>query len=148
MAQSGREFKSEAALVAEAIRQLRRHPSKHWGNLKIACEFFYRSGRTDIIALSPGKVVFAFEAKLADWRTAVHQAHRNRCFAHKSYVLLPERVARRVMAHRTEFERRQIGLCYVSNNRLVQALEPAPHTPWQEWLAESAIKMILECEKK
>ena len=139
---SAREYADEAELVSEAVQQLGSRSSRHWGKLQLAREFFYRSGRTDIIAISSRRLVIAFEAKLADWRTALHQAHRNRCFAHESYVLLPERVALRVMNYELEFNRRRVGLCYVSGHRLVRAIQPAVHTPWQEWLVESAILAV------
>jgi hypothetical protein len=50
--------------------------------VSFACEFDYSRGRTDVVALRDGEHVIAFEAKLKDWRTALHQAYRNTCFAH------------------------------------------------------------------
>lgn len=137
-----REYAYEAELVSEAVGTLQSRSFRHWGKLLLAKEFHYRSGRTDIVALSSRRRVLAFEAKLNDWRTALHQAHRNRCFAHESYVLLPERVALRVLQHEFEFTRRHVGLCYISEHRFVRAIQPAVHTPWQEWLLESAIRAI------
>ena len=38
-------------------------------------------------------ILMAFEAKLKDWRYGLDQAYRNTCFAHKSYVVVPEATA-------------------------------------------------------
>lgn len=40
--------------------------------------------------------VVTIEAKVANWQSALQQAIRNRIFAHRSYVALPETVAQRV----------------------------------------------------
>jgi hypothetical protein len=40
--------------------------------------------------------VFTVEAKVVNWRKAIVQALRNRIFAHRSFVALPERVADKV----------------------------------------------------
>jgi len=40
--------------------------------------------------------IIAVEAKVSDWQKAIHQANRNKIFAHRSYVALPEKVAKRI----------------------------------------------------
>jgi hypothetical protein len=40
--------------------------------------------------------IVTIEVKVSDWRRAVEQAARNRIFAHRSYVALPQRTAERV----------------------------------------------------
>src|SRR6266853_5633998 len=91
----------------------------HWGNLRVACEFFYSRGRTDVVALSDGNTLIAFEAKLKDWKTALHQAYRNTCFAHSSYVLLPKDTALNAMRYLGEFVSRGVGLCYIDGADLI-----------------------------
>jgi hypothetical protein len=49
---------------------------------KVAYEFDYASGRTDLLGLGPQDEVHAFETKLSKWREALDQARRNACFAH------------------------------------------------------------------
>ncbi len=39
--------------------------------------------------------IVTIEVKVSDWRRAVEQAARNRIFAHRSYVALPQRIAER-----------------------------------------------------
>jgi hypothetical protein len=52
-----------------------------------------------VVALTSAGRVLAFEAKLKDWREALHQAYRNSCFANGTYVVLPKSAAE--LAHHT-----------------------------------------------
>ena len=106
--------------------------------MQVAREFFYHRGRTDVVALTSTGRILAFEAKLKDWREALHQAYRNSCFAHGSYVVLPGPAA--TLAHRysAEFESRHVGLCLVSRNRLEVLHEAKPLSPLQPWLSSLA----------
>lgn len=88
-------------------------------------EFNYQRGRTDVVAVSGDGRVIAFEAKLRDWREALHQAYRNTCFAVESYILMPLAAAERAAAHALEFENRGVGICTLSNGAL-KVLRPAP----------------------
>src|SRR5690554_1997168 len=89
--------------------------STPWGTVKVATEFFYQRGRTDLVVVSGGNLI-AFEAKLNKWRIALQQAYRNKCFADVSYVILPEREARIASRYQGEFERRGVGLCFVNSS--------------------------------
>jgi hypothetical protein len=40
--------------------------------------------------------IITIEVKVADWQRAIEQAARNRIFAHRSFVALPERIASRI----------------------------------------------------
>jgi hypothetical protein len=88
-------------------------------------EFDYRRGRADVVALSDEGHVIAFEAKLSDWREALHQAYRNTCFAGESYVVMPIGAALRAVGHAIEFDRRGVGLCAISNGA-IEILHAAP----------------------
>jgi hypothetical protein len=87
-------FANEQTLVTSFVSRLNEEASP-WGAVQVATEFYYQRGRTDVIASTVDDAVIAVEAKLADWRSALHQAFRNRCFAHRSYVLLPKDTALR-----------------------------------------------------
>ena len=56
--------------------------------------------------------IVAIEAKVADWHGAASQAKRNRIFAHRSFVALPEKVALRVRCHPV-FQNTGIGIVAV-----------------------------------
>jgi hypothetical protein len=116
-------FRYEVDLVAAAIEVLAAGLHS-WGVLDVGLEFDYRCGRTDIVAVSADGAVIAIEAKLRDWREALHQAYRNTSFAAESYVLMPALAAQRAIAHSDEFDRRGVGLCVVSSKRL-EVLHPA-----------------------
>jgi hypothetical protein len=116
-------YLSEAALVEEFVVTLGAKASP-WGDVVILREFDYQAGRTDVVAVSADGHVIAFEAKLGRWRDALHQAHRNTCFAHRSYVVVPAETAARAARYEREFRRRRVGLCYLENGRLEVVLEP------------------------
>jgi len=128
---------TEACLVDEFCEAIEM-PDQPWGSLKWMSEFGYVRGRTDIIAVDGEGRVIAFEAKLSRWRDAMHQAYRNTCFAHESYVLLPEPVARRASAHVHEFKRRAVGICYVSAGQVVVCLPARSCEPIQPSLSHVA----------
>jgi hypothetical protein len=75
----------------------------------------------------------------------MHQAYRNTCFAHESYVVLPEPIARRASAHEYEFKRRAVGICYVSEGQVHVCLPARSREPIQPSLsrvARSAVEGI------
>ena|ERR1019366_5501835 len=125
-------FESEKALVSSFLAHLSTHLSP-WGIVRVATEFDYQRGRTDVVAHTADDSVIAVEAKLGDWRTALHQAFRNRCFANRSYVLLPKGIALRAHRYAGEFDRRYVGICYLEDTDIVvlhSAKECAPVEPW------------------
>ena len=134
-------FPSEKTLVQRFVDLLEGNGSP-WGSLLVACEFNYLRGRTDVLALDAADMLIAFEAKLKDWKTALHQAYRNTCFAHRSYVVLPKEIALTALQSLGEFEKRRVGLCYIDGADLV-VLQDSPLTPPLEpWLASEAISQI------
>ena len=134
----------EQTLVEAFTRQLTNLEVSPWGPLQLATEFSYLRGRTDVIALTEAGEIIAFEAKLQKWRTALHQAYRNTCFAHFSYIVVPEDVAGRAIRYFAEFSRRSVGLCYPSAEGIVVLLEPPKLTPLQSRLSQQAASLIAE----
>ena len=109
-----------------------------WGPLAVVPEFFYHRGRVDVVGVSPSGRVYAFEAKLTRWRDALHQAYRNTCFAHQSYVLLPTTAAGVAEQYSAEFDRRGVGLCSLAENSLIVVHDSSLNEPLQPWLAKEA----------
>jgi hypothetical protein len=133
-------YASEAHLVRafiDAILRLRESP---FDTATIGEEFDYRSGRADVITVTWDGEVVAFEAKLSRWRAALHQAYRNTCFAHHSYVLLPWNVAARAATFQGEFDQRGVGICSLRNGALVKLVEAPRHEPLLPWLADKAVE--------
>lgn len=127
-------FANEQMLVMSFVSRLSTDGSP-WGTVHVAREFYYQRGRTDIVACTADESVIAVEAKLEDWRTALHQAFRNRCFAHQSYVLLPKDTALRAHRYAGEFDRRQVGICYLENAEIVVLHPAAACDPLEPWLS-------------
>jgi hypothetical protein len=134
-------FVNEQMLVTLFVSGLGTERSP-WGAVHVATEFYYQRGRTDIVAYMADESVIAIEAKLEDWRTALHQAFRNRCFAHRSYVLLPKQTAMRAHRYAGEFDRRQVGICYLDNAEIVVLHPAAECNPPEPWLSARARKHI------
>jgi DNA-binding helix-hairpin-helix protein with protein kinase domain len=59
--------------------------------------------------------IFAIEAKLYNWRKALKQAYRNKLFADRAYVALPEESAAPAICQIQEFHHASVGLIIVSN---------------------------------
>lgn len=107
-----------------------------------AFEFFFRSGRTDIIGRSHDGNLFCFEAKLTKWKKALNQAYRNTSFAHYSYVILPKKAAENAKIHEIEFKRRKVGLCFINDNSIDVEIPAKKTIPLQPWLTRNAFKHI------
>lgn len=92
-------------------------------------------GLVDIEAVSPDRQSFklcpewrdvlpeiaTIEAKVSNWRRAIHQAARNRVFAHRSYLAFPERVAEKV-TKQDNVERLGLGVLSINGNGDVSVL--------------------------
>lgn len=129
-------YRYERDLVADFVQSLRVFGL--FGIQELALEFDYQRGRTDIVAVSTEGHVIAFEAKLSDWRTAMHQAYRNTCFAAESYILMPLAAAQRAASHVREFELRGVGICGFFRDS-VEVLQRADRRPVVEpWLTKRA----------
>src|SRR5438105_2952246 len=102
-------FANEKMLVSRLLSLLESQATC-WGAVRVTPEFFYSRGRTDVVAVDEDESLIAFEAKLSDWKTALHQAYRNTCFAHSSYVVLPKKTALVAFRFVGEFEKRGVGL--------------------------------------
>jgi hypothetical protein len=135
-------FANEKLLV-DRLLSLLQSQATFCGPVHVTPEFFYSRGRTDVVAVDQDATLFAFEAKLTDWKTALHQAYRNTCFAHSSYVVLPKKTALAAVKFVGEFEKRGVGLCYVDESALV-VLRTSSHTePIEPWLAYDAVSLAL-----
>lgn len=137
-------FPNEQTLVTSFISRLSADGAP-WGVVQVATEFYYQRGRTDIVASTPEKTVIAVEAKLQDWRSALQQAFRNRCFAHRSYVLLPKNTAIRAHQYAGEFDRRRVGICYLDAGEIVvlhPSIETDPLEPWLSLRAQMHIEAV------
>jgi len=92
-----------------------------------------------------------FEAKLKDWRRALHQAYRNTAFATTSYVLLPKEVAECAINFEEEFISRSVGLCYIDGQEVVIAIHAQLNEPVQPWLTVAALGCVgqeYKCRKQ
>ena len=134
-------FQSEQLLVAEFVASLA-SCNTPWGEVQFACEFDYSRGRTDVVVLHESGQLIAVEAKLTKWRSALHQAYRNTCFAHESFVLLPKDMALTAIRFRQEFEARGVGLCYLDGTRVVILQDAASLPPIEPWLALAAVGQV------
>jgi hypothetical protein len=110
-----------------------------WGKLSHVREFEYGRGRTDVVAVDERDRVIAFEFKLKKWTKAMHQAYRNTCFAHSSYIVLPDDVAQIAQVNTAAFKRRSVGICSIKGNAIVVHLPANRNEPIQPWLTRAAI---------
>src|ERR1700687_5760454 len=135
-------FTKEKMLV-DRLLSLLQSQSTFCAPVRVTPEFFYSRGRTDVVAVDQDDSVIAFEAKLTDWKTALHQAYRNTCFAHSSYVILPKKAALAAFRYAGEFEKRGVGLCYVDESALVVLHESSRSEPIEPWLSYDAVSLAV-----
>lgn len=130
------EFSSEAALVDCFVSEL--GDAEPWGRVEVAREWDYRNGITDVLARDSDGELIAFEAKLADWRRAAHQAYRNTVFAQRAFVVLPSAVAGRAALQPELFSRYRIGLCSIGDAGINVLLEAPRNEALVPWLRKRA----------
>lgn len=115
-----------------------------WGRLEVTREFDYIGGRTDVVAVNDSDHVIAFEVKRFNWREALLQAYKNTSFAHCSYVVLPEAIARRAQVGIGEFKRRAVGICYLQGPNINIMHLAVCQRPIQPWLSRAAVLQARE----
>ena len=133
---------TKEALLVRRFEECLNNFEKPFSIQKIANEFDYRSGRTDIIGISNSGELIAFEAKLKRWKDALNQAHKNFSFAHFSYVVLPNNAVNNALRQHYEFERRGVGLCSLDESSILIPIPGKRREPILPWLTESAVSFI------
>ncbi|WP_444460466.1 hypothetical protein [Rhodobacter capsulatus] len=76
--------------------------------------------------------VSAVEVKVSDWKKAVAQASRNRIFAHRSFVALPEGIAKRVK-DQLAFSSLGLGLISINDNGISRVMKRARKSSPKAW---------------
>lgn len=135
-------FPTEDNLVAAFITHLA-SDSFPWTTCSVVREFDYVSGRTDILSLTLGNEIIAFEAKLSNWRKAIHQAWRNTSFANQVYVVLPRKHATAAIKNRAEFDARGVGLCVVDEGGVEVLIRSTINQPVMPWLNNKAMSALV-----
>lgn len=136
-------FPTEEDLVSTFITHLTADSSP-WNSRNYLREFDYISGRTDVLFLSPCDEIVAFEAKLSNWRKALHQAWRNTSFANRVYVVLPRERVGPALGHRDEFDNLGVGLCVVDAKGIGVLIDGAKADPVIPWLHHKARRMLID----
>lgn len=114
-----------------------------WPTLRVVREFDYVSGRTDVLSLSIENEIIAFEAKLTNWRKAIHQAWRNTSFANQVYVVLPRKQAVAAIKNKAEFNERGVGLCVVDEDGIEVIIRGTSNQPIIPWLNSKAMLALV-----
>jgi len=73
----------------------------------------------------PQLVFNSYEAKLTDWQKAISQAIKNKAFSSKSYVVMPEKIAKKLSINKKNyFLSYNIGLISVNKNNFTILIKP------------------------
>jgi len=129
-----RTYNKEYELVKDFVEVLSGAEST-WGQVRLFEEFNYQRGRTDVVVVTAAGAIIAFEAKLFKWRAGVRQAYRNTCFAHYSYLVLPEENAGVAASAIGLFADYSVGLCIASQGKLEIVIPSPRHEPIQPWIS-------------
>lgn len=128
------DFRFETELVDAFLRLVGDGVDIH----RLSQEFDYCSGKTDVVGVGHNERVHAFEAKLKNWKVALHQARRNTCYAHYSYVVLPDSHMPHLGKH-VDFARHGVGLICVSHTEMRIAVPAQEHEPLMPWVTSKAV---------
>lgn len=88
------------------------------------------------------KKVISIEAKLKNWKRALVQAYKYRCFSEKSYVFMDNDYIGAPLENISEFKKFNIGLAGVSNQKIEIYYEPQEMQPFSEELYIKAINVF------
>lgn len=109
-----------------------------WGGVEVTTEWDHRSGLADILARTGKRGLIAFEAKLADWRRAFHQAYRSTMYANRVYVLMPRTTVHRALQFEGDFRERGIGLCSYHGGRIYVHIRAVEQHDLLSWVRREA----------
>lgn len=136
-------YKLEADLMNDFKEMLANGQTPFGQFVTLGDEFYFVTGRTDLLAVDSGGDLFAFEGKLSRWRTALHQAYRNLSYVKYSYVVLPEKSANLAAKYSRDFESHGIGLCSVGGDGIRCLIPAKPEKePLFPWLQERALLFL------
>lgn len=118
-------------------------------NNKIRCltEVQVTKNRVDIVYFeekggSEIGFVAAVEAKLRDWRRALQQAYRDKLFADRVYVAVPEEFSSPAISNISEFRRASVGLIVVGDNGIKTYFHPPKNTERSEYHVEKVRSVL------
>lgn len=91
--------------------------------------------------------IVTIEVKVSNWKRAVEQAARNRIFSHRSFIALPESVAKRVRSE-SVFKQLGVGLISVGDDHMVSVLRRARSRKPRVWKYYYEIAYLLANNNK
>ncbi|MDD4575309.1 MAG: hypothetical protein PHI36_02665 [Bacteroidales bacterium] len=93
--------------------------------------------------------IIAFELKLKNWKRAMRQAFRYRCFSNIVYVVLPEETAKSAKSNVSLFEQYNIGLATFNRDKDFNVVyKPQMSMPFSECLNVKISEQIKSSRKK
>lgn len=132
-------YLNEQSLVEDLLSAITSQIDSPWGGLEFVTEWDYRDGCLDVLARSPRGQLIAFEAKLRDWKRALHQSYRATFFSNLAYVAMPAREATAAAQRYEMFLGHGVGLCAVEGG-FARILIHAPEhqNPLLPWVGRKA----------
>jgi DNA-binding Lrp family transcriptional regulator len=117
--------------------RLRLSPRTAENRLRILLDAEALTDRSGSVSLTPScrdilPEVIAIEVKIDNWQRALGQALRNRIFAHRSFIALPETVAVRVRRDQAVVQS-GIGVIAIDEDRQATIVKPAPSGRPKVW---------------
>ena len=137
---------TEEAFVATFLKSDVHFPRKSRRNLCYVTEVRITTNRVDIVYFERKnceiKTIMAVEAKLKDWRRALQQAHRDKLFAERTYVALPEKYSAPAIANIDQFRRALVGLIIVGERGAKTYYDPPRNTIRSEEHVSRALNVL------
>ena len=124
---------SEQSLVTTLLGSEVHFPWKSSHEILHLTEVKITTNRVDVVYFekkSDNEIgsMMAIEAKLKDWRRALQQAHRDKLFADRAYVVLPEKYSAAAIENLDQFRRASVGLMIVCDDGVKTYYHPPRNT--------------------
>jgi hypothetical protein len=68
-------------------------------------------GIADYVFIESNRHITAFEFKISDWRKGLAQAARYKCYAHRSFLVVPQSIVHRIKPFFKSLKEINVGLC-------------------------------------
>ncbi|MCU7201192.1 hypothetical protein [Turicibacter sanguinis] len=139
-------FLSEADLVDASLANLLKEFIIKDNEIEYIQEPKGLFGIPDLIVFN-GDVI-SIEYKLKNWKQAMKQAFRYKCFSSETYVILDHYYSAPAIKNIDEFKKFNIGLASVDEDRIYFYYRPIVSKPYNNQLYNKALKMFIENPQK
>jgi len=101
-------------------------------------------GIADYVFIESNQHITAFEFKISDWRKGLAQAARYKCYAHRSFLVVPQAIAHRIKPFFKKLKEINVGLCiFNSQTNIIDTIySPKVKEPFSKNAHNNALSIL------